>query len=468
MKGHLRKIIETAKAIIHESLAFDRAGISRKKAFFLLHLRLWIQISKQLVEDRCLQQASSLAYKTMLSLVPTVAVALSLLKAFGAFAGPDSQLVRFVAGMLMPPDKSEVLATQIIHYTSNLSFGAIGGIGMVTLVAVAVSLLDTVDGTINDIWRVRRKRPIFLRFATYYAVLTLGPVLLAASFYQSARLQGLLQGDVLGQVHTYGGPMLFAWAALVVAYKLFPNTKVRWVPAMLGALIAAVGFEVVKFAFNTFLSEMLSSSYGRIYGALALLPLFLGWIYTVWIIVLFGVEYSYTLQNLKRLVHNEKVRAARSTADAGAPLPSEHLACRVLVLVARLYGEGQSGPTLEELRSRVRVPLATLRALVDRLVELELLRLVSLRSEVGEQEVLLPGRSPHRIDLAVAVRDLRADSAGSGRDSAGPALEQWLEGVDQLLLQVQPCPLSSLADVSEGEGDTAPAIPDASLPEATA
>lgn len=464
--GHLRKIVDTGRAIIHESLAFDRGGISRKKAFFLLHVRLWIQIAKQLVADRCLQQASSLAYKTILSLVPTVAVALSLLKAFGAFAGPDSQIVRFVAGMVMPPDKSEVLATQIIHYTSRLSFGAIGGVGMVSLILVAVSLLDTVDGTINDIWRVRRKRPIFLRFATYYAVLTLGPVLLAASIYQSARLQGLLEGDLVGRVHTYGGPVLFTWAALMVSYKLFPNTKVRWVPAMLGALVAAVGFELVKFAFNAFVSEMLSSSYARIYGALALVPLFLVWIYTVWIIVLFGVEYSYTLQNLKRLVRSEKVRAAHTEGQQGAPLPSEHLALRVLVLVARWFDEGQDGATVDDLQSRLRVSSAAVRAVVARLVELGLLRAAALRGEAGEwdHEVLLPARSSHRLDVADVLRSLRCDAAGEGRGAAGEALERWLQGVDTLMEAAQPRTVAEL--IERDEGDAVP-LATASRTEAT-
>ncbi len=450
-------MVERARALIHESLAFDRRGISRKKAFALLHLRLWIQIFKQLVRDRCLQQASSLAYKTLLSLVPTVAVALSLLKAFGAFAGPDSALVRFVAGLVMPPDKSQVLATQIIAYTDKISFGAIGGIGTVSLLVVAVSLLDTVDTTINEIWKIRRKRSMVLRFTTYYALLTLGPVLLAVSILQSARLQGLFSGELVGRLQPHLSPVIVTWIGLTLAYKLFPNTQVRWGPAVVGALVAALGFEAVKYGFNMFVSETLSSSYTKIYGAMALVPLFLVWIYTVWIIVLFGVEYTYTLQNLRVLVQEDRDhRAASSGEDRQGLLPAVEVGARLLMACLVPFEARAPAPSRDDLQARLGLPGPVVDVALRRLVDMGLLRLQldpGTSDERDAPEVFLPVTNAQSLDLAEVLAGWDAASRSLGQGQVGDALEAALAKARTLQGSAQPG--AALASLLPASGEAA-------------
>ncbi len=447
--GELGKIIERARGLIHESIAFDREGISRKKAFLLYQVRLWIHISRNLVADRALQQASSLAYQTILSLVPTVAVALSLLKAFGAFSGPDTPLVRFVARIFLPPDKAQTLAVEIIQYSKKIQFGAIGGIGLAALVLVALVLMDTVDKTINDIWKVRRRRNVFVRFTIYYAVLTLGPLLFAVSLYQTARFQ---VGGGIDNPHVT--PILTTWSLLLLTYKLFPNTKVNWWPALFGAFFAAVGFEIVKFGFNLFLTSTLSSNYTKIYGALAIIPLFFMWIYVVWIIVLFGVEYSYTVQNLRHLVRKER-DAIHRRSMVGRLVPSGPLACRIVALVAGRHDRGEQPPSEGEIAGALSVPMDVVHMAVDRLTARGILLQATQVGEGDSAEPgLVPGASLRALTMLEVLTSFEDEGRYLGKDRAGQGVERWL---DEYLGCVETCApgwdlLRVLDEDGSGEG----------------
>lgn len=400
------------------------------------HLRLLVQCAVRMSQERALAHASSLTYKTILSIVPTAAVALALLKAFGGFAGPEAPVVRFVSGLLMPPDQTDFLAGKIVELTSHISFGAIGGVSLTFLVVVAVSLLDTIDETFNVIWRVQRQRSMFFRFTTFYTLLTLGPLLLSVSLLQSARLQGLMPGAMLGKTISYYTPLLFTWIALLLSYKLFPNVRVHWKPAAIGALLAAVGIEALKFAFNLYLSESMSRSYTTIYGALALIPLFLVWIHLIWTIVLFGATYCYMLQNLPLLHERERARAmGKKTLQVPV---AEHLACRVLTRVGRAFAAGEPLPSRADLLAALDVEEAALDVTVGRLLERGWLREMRECTEGAERDVLLPSRSLQQLRLPELVAELRAASREAGRGAPDDPLEQWLDRLDRAALATVP------------------------------
>ena len=458
--GWLDRISEWAKLAVllfKDPLVAGAAGPGGGRARLLKPLRVTLQVVQQIGEDRCYQQASSLAYKTILSVVPTAAVALSLLKAFGAFSGTESPVVRFVAGLVMPPNEAEVLASKIIGFTSQISFGAIGGVGMISLIVVAVSLLETVDETFNQIWRTQRKRSRFIRFTIFYTMLTLGPLLLTVSLIQSGRVQGFIPGGVVAELLAYLTPLAVSWVSLVCAYKLFPTCTVRWRWAAVGALLAAIGIEAVKLAFNYFLSESLSTSYTKLYGALALIPLFLVWIYVLWLIVLVGVEYSYILQHFDSLR-----RARQDVLDAAARRSSfwrlqagEGLACRLLAVVGEAFERGLPAPDEQELASACAADREAVSVMVQLLLEQGFLR---SQTACGEEETegrqgLLPGRSLERIRLRDVVEAVRRPRLHAGRRDAGGPLEDWLEGLEAelrtrldetSLAQVVPLPESNV------------------------
>ena len=446
-----KDVIERVRELVRESLQFDRAGLSRKRAFWLGLLRLWIQVGKGLVRDKCLQQASSLAYKTVLSVVPFVAVALSLIKAFGGFSGEESALVVFVAEHLLAIE-AKTVAGQITKYTEQLSFGAIGGIGVGVLLLVSVSLLDTVDKTLNDVFKSRIKRGWFARFTTYYAVITLGPLLLSVSLYQTARLQSALQGGVVGAISPYLWPVAITWVMLLACYKLFPAARVRWIPAAIGAALAAVGFELVKWGFNVYVAQALLSNYNRIYGAIALVPLFLVWVYVVWIIILFGAEFAYTLQNLERIVSDERQARFEHLDDlARQALVNEHLAIRVMVWIAARYDSGLGGGTVADAANALTAPDQAVGGVV---MPLERMGFLSAEEQgAGADRSFVPSRSPDRIrivDVAAAFREGKLDS-GRG-DPEWPIEKRLSDAEDAFLDALRGVTLSDMVRDASGEG----------------
>ena len=442
-------LLERAKDLVRESLAFDQAGLSRKKALVLFTIRLFIQVGKGLVRDKCLQQASSLAYKTVLSLVPCVAVALSVLKAFGGLEGSDSTVVVFLSRLLVAVDPDYV-AEIVTKYTENLSFGAIGGVGVGVLFVVAVSLLDTVDKTLNDIWKSKARRGVVARITTFYAILTLGPLLLSLSLLQTARLQAAL-GVVDPGLVPYLLPTLVTWLVLLLCYKLFPTARVQWGKAMAGAAVAAVGFELSKYGFNVYVVEILLSNYNKIYGAMALFPLFLVWVYVVWIIVLFGAEFAYTLDNLGHIVAEERERRFSALGDLERhAIINEHLAVRVAVVVAERWEAGEGGASVEQVTAALALPPVAADETLTRLTRAGFL------TQVEDPAVhrYLPARPLGRIHLEEIAALFREGHLQSGQvDPAAPAEGHLADAEEALLASLAGL---TLADVVRGEEEAAP------------
>ncbi len=392
-----------------------------------------IQVGKGLVRDKCLQQASSLAYKTVLSVVPFVAVALSLTKAFGGLDGSESTVVVFLAKHLLAVEPTAV-AEQITKYTEKLSFGAIGGVGVGALLLVAVSLLDTVERTLNDVFRATVRRGLVARFTTYYAVITLGPLCLSVSLYQTARLQAAVEGGVVGAVSPFLLPVVVTWAMLLACYKLFPAARVRWGPAMSGALLAAVGFELVKWGFNAYVGHMLMSSYNQVYGALALFPLFLVWVYVVWIIVLFGAEFAYTLQNLEHIVNAERQARFEHLDDlARQALVNEHLAVRVVVWLGARWDAGLGGATPHDCATALGAPEQAVAAVIEPLERRGFLTQEESSSAVSDPR-FAPARPLDRIRLVDVAGAFREGKLDSGRGDPSWPVESHLAAAERAFL----------------------------------
>jgi len=195
-------------------------------------------------------------------------------------------------------NRLEVILSDLTNQVSTISFASIGGVGFLLLVWSALSLAVTVEQTFNRIYNTSIGRPWHLRIALYWAVITLGPFLLTISIYLTSRIVAIVE-----TVGPFASLLKFAsrlaalcvsWLLLFIIYKLMPNTRVDSRSAAIGSFIAAFLFEGGKFFFHLYLTHFVPFS--KFYGTLALLPLFLLWVYTMWIIVLAGLEFSYTLQ----------------------------------------------------------------------------------------------------------------------------------------------------------------------------
>ncbi|GAB6038818.1 hypothetical protein JCM15519_33770 [Fundidesulfovibrio butyratiphilus] len=259
-----------------------------------------LAVSRNFLADRCLILSASLSYATTLSLVPFLAVAFSLAKAFGLYEAP------FLREALLRASAEKVeVADAVLGYISNTNLQALGAVGVATLFVTSVGLLGSMESALNAIWGVRDRRAGWSRFSSYVTVVLVCPVFILAAFSATASLhnavvtQWLARFALANQIYLLGVkalPVLMVWAALFLLYAFLPAARVRRVPALAGALLAALCWQAAQAAYIRY--QVGVTGYNAIYGGFAQVPLLLLWLYISWVVVLAGAETAKCLQGL--------------------------------------------------------------------------------------------------------------------------------------------------------------------------
>ncbi|MDO8317802.1 YihY family inner membrane protein [Rhodoferax sp.] len=313
-------------------------------------------------EDRLGLTASSLTFTTTIALVPLVTVLLAVFTAFPMFAKFQGVLQQWLIESLIP----DTIARQVLGYLTQFAGKAskLGGVGLAVLFITALALILTIDRTLNAIWRVRKSRPLGQRVLVYWAVMTLGPILLALSLtltsYALSASKGLV-GGLPGGVQLLLDSLQFVLLALGLAalYRYVPNTQVRWAHAWVGGLFVSVGFEAAKKLLVLYLGKV--PTYSVLYGAFATLPIMLIWIYVGWVIVLLGAVITAYLPSLLSGVQR------RATAQGWQFL----LAVEVLQHLAPLRIKPDKGLTMAALTHSLKVDALQLEPVMEALLALD-------------------------------------------------------------------------------------------------
>ena len=310
-------------------------------------------------EERATQTAGSLTYTTLLSLVPLFTVALAITSAFPVFDEWIGSLQLFILENVLPETPAvETIIDQINSFTQNA--GRLTAIGIVGFVVTAVMLMLTVDNALNRIFRVQRRRTILQNIYIYWAVITLGPLLIGMSLsgtYMALRhslgalqLDDLVANAMLGVV-----PFVLTCVALTLLYGVVPSRHVDWRHALLGGVLAGIGFEVAKRGFAIYLSKV--PTYTLIYGAFATIPIFLVWLYLSWVVVLTGAIFTAVLPVFSAKPERHRVPGEEFVEALG-----------VLSALARAHEEGRVVP-LSALARELRILLERCEQILVRAAE---------------------------------------------------------------------------------------------------
>lgn len=238
---------------------------------------------------RVAQTASSLAFLSLLALVPVAAIGFAVLTVMPAFGDLRGGLEAFFAKQLFPPAFSD----QVVRYVNQFATNAdrLSALGIAIFVATAVSSLRTIEKTLDEIWAVDDRRPWAQRLALYWMLLTAGPLLAGGSVAVSTYLAGI--GHRLGPSAQQGAslwvellPWLLTGGAVALLYKLLPNAAVRWRDAVLAGAVTGLVLEGLKRVFGWYVGSF--ANYKLVYGTFAALPAFLLWLFALWLVVLAG------------------------------------------------------------------------------------------------------------------------------------------------------------------------------------
>ena len=384
---------------------------------------------KRFLDDGGPRTAAALSYSSLLALVPLLAIAFAALSVFEGFADLRAELQnRLVEAFL--PQAAQVVGDHLTSFVSNAS--QMTGPGLAVLALTAILLLNTITSAFSEIWRASEPRPLVLRILVYWAILSLGPLLLGASLSVSTYAFATVQWAGLEAVAepVFGLawllPFLLAVLGFTLLFLIVPNRSVRRRHALAGAVVAASLFELLKKGFGLYLAHF--PSYQAIYGALAVVPIFLIWTYLSWAALLIGAEIAAALPEW---------RAAERRGE-GHHGPGARLAL-ALAMLGRLRRASREGQILSEKALSRHLP-ATLRELDDVLGALRRGRYVvrsGLRRWVLARDLstvtlnnlidllglsLEPGRGWPDSALA-AIRDLAAERAERGGTTLAEILD---------------------------------------------
>ena len=233
--------------------------------------------------------ASALAFTTLLALVPLITVSFSILSLFPFFASWRGSVEDFLYSNLVPAT-GEVVSGYLREFSSQA--GTLTGLGLIALMATALLLLSTIEDALNGIWGVRKGRTLLQRLLLYWAMLTLGPILVVASLSLSSYLGSLVFLDLMPSLQLVSATVLPALPILVeglgffLMYLVIPNCPVRFRYALTGAITAMVLFEIAKNMFIFYVANF--NTYQIIYGVLWTIPVVLVWIFVSWLVTLLG------------------------------------------------------------------------------------------------------------------------------------------------------------------------------------
>ena len=370
----------------------DTKALDGTRSFFINLTRLVYVTIREFRRNELTLRAMSLVYTTLLSLVPLLAFSISLLKAFGVV---DNKLKPLLLGFLEPLGSEGVeIAEQILGFIDRINFGVLGFVGLLLLIYTSVSVINKIEDSLNIIWKVKKGRSLLKRFSEYLTVLLIGPVFMVAALGVMASLESNTLVNRILSIEPLGSIVLFLWKLIpylfvVVVfsfiYKLIPNTKVNVKSALFGGAIAGVAWHITSWGFT--ITVAASTKYAAIYSSLALLIIFMIWLYLNWLIVLVGAEIAYCYQNLKYLSVKKEILHITTKLR-------EKLSLTIMYLIGYNFYHNKPGWTLETLYEHLELPQETVTNTVK---ELEHSKLII---ETGDDPPhLVPSMSLETIKL---------------------------------------------------------------------
>lgn len=388
-------------------------------------VRIAYLVVRDFLEDTVLVRAAALTYVTVLSIVPVLAVAFALAKGFGAYERLRESVIKpFLdniwgragsapAGI----EQLRSLVERILQYVDETNFGALGTLGLVTLLWTVISLLSSVEKSFNKIWNVARPRTLVRKVTDYLAIVVVTPIfLLTATAIGTAWSSAFMSApdaetttspfipwvkdSALADVLLPLMPVFTMWALLTFVYMTLPNTRVKFRSALLGGIVAGTLWHLLQFLHVKF--QIGIANYNKVYAGFAAFPLFLIWLYFSWVIVLLGGLIAWAHQS-------EPSFRPSIPGGLGSQAFRGLVALRSALRVVRAFVRGEPAPTSAELARELDVEIGIADSV---LLQLEQAGVVAAVQD-ARGNVFLPAADPERLTVKRVLDSLQGKTAAS-------------------------------------------------------
>ena len=339
---------------------FNQSSLTNADAPRLSRLRdLWRFMQRRLSEEQVPQVAGSLTFTTVLAVVPVMTIAFAIFTTFPLFNTFRDALEAYFVQSLMPRGVTNTILDNLSLFAAKAN--RLSAVGAVTLVLTAIMMFAIVDRSLNRIWRVKTPRSFTQSLIVYWAIMTLGPLLIGASLSLTTLVSPVAstlaqQLPWMGTVAAISVSLLLMTMFFGLLYLIVPNRLVDWRDALIGGLVAAIAFEMTNRGFAFFITKF--PSYRVIYGALAAVPIFLVWVYLFWLITLLGAVLAVALPVVKHERWWHK------------PVPGGEFIDAMSVLQVLVHAHQHQGViSLLSIRSKTRLGFDEAESLLQRLLE---------------------------------------------------------------------------------------------------
>jgi membrane protein len=421
-----RSIQQIKSQVFDKVLDAELSELTRFKRWAHTSLKIAVMVGRDSFQNLVKLEAMALAFKTLLSLAPLLAVIFSILKGLGVHNRVEPALAEALAPL---GDKGQEITAHLIGFVDKMKAGALGSVGLVTLFITVLSLMGTIEESFNRIWRVKASRKLSRKFSDYLSALLVGPVLVFSAVTITATLQNNTIVHALVSLQALGKvilvllklvPYLTLWGAFTFVYIFIPNTRVKLQSALVGGFVAAVLWQTVGWGFTVFVAS--STQYYAIYSSFAILLLFLLWLHVSWVIVLLGAQVSYAHQHIHFFEGDRQLLAQ-------SPAGREKLALHLMLLIGRNFYHGLDPMSVAELANQLRLPAGVVKEFLDMFTQTKLVLPLAI------EDTYVLGRDPEMISIKEILDCVR--NAGkkiriqADRSKEENEVNSLLSGLDQ-------------------------------------
>ena len=415
MGAWFTKIVEYIDKVWEWLIKFVTFGIWQDSVYEQLSIRNAVAYVTRVIyilvnrfsADKISNKAAALTYSTLLSIVPILAILFGIARGFGFDNLLKEQVEQGLLGGATEPTK--YIFQFVDSYLSQTTGGVFLGVGLIALLWTFISLVDNMESIFNDIWYVKKNRTAYRKVTDYFSMLILMPILIiisgGLSIFMStlfSKIEGYALLAPMVKFLIRLSPYVLSWLMFTALYIFMPNTKVKFLYALIAGFLAGTMFQAFQYLYIS--GQVWVSRYNAIYGSFAALPLFLLWLQVSWTICILGAQLTHIMQNFKRYDNYKEVNNASYEYR-------NYLAVVLMSMICKQYAQGIDNPySARQLSNKCHIPIQLTQMVLNELMESNLL--IMNANDKSQEEIYLPAAGCVDITLAETIDRLSTKGFG--------------------------------------------------------